>query len=165
MSLKAQLENIVNCDVDAIVNAANTSLLPGSGVCGAIFTAANSKALAEECSELAPIKTGEAVITKGYGLKASYIIHTPGPIYQGGTENEEELLRNCYMNSLELAREYELSSIAFPLISSGVYGYPVEDAMKIAVETIESFLEDNDMEVIIAVLEPKIYDQLERLVY
>lgn len=165
MPLKAQLENIINCDVEAIVNAANTSLLPGSGVCDAIFTAANSKELVEECSELAPIKTGEAVITKGYELKANYIIHTPGPIYQGGDCHEAELLRDCYRNSLELAKEYDIRSIAFPLISSGVYGYPIEEAMKIAVETIEDFLSENDMEVVITVLEPKVYEQLHRLVY
>ena len=132
--------DITKSNTDAIVNAANIYLLGGSGVCGAIFKAAGAKELQAECDTLSPIKTGEAVITKGYNLKAKYIIHTPGPRYSG--PEDAVLLRNSYYNSLKLADEYKLESIAFPSIGTGVYRYPLEDAAKVAIAAIHEFLND-----------------------
>ncbi len=132
--------DITKSNTDAIVNAANTYLLGGSGVCGAIFRAAGDKELQAECDTLSPINTGEAVITKGYKLKAKYIIHTPGPRYSG--PQDAILLRNSYYNSLKLADEYKLESIAFPSISTGIYRYPLEDAAKVAINAIQEFLND-----------------------
>ncbi len=136
--------DITTLETDAIVNAANIRLAAGGGVCGAIFYAAGHQELTEACRKLSPIKTGEAVITPGFALPAKYIIHTAGPIYQDGKHHEAELLAACYRNSLVLARENECHSIAFPLISAGIYGYPLAEAKKIAKETILSFLEQND---------------------
>lgn len=132
--------DITKSNTDAIVNAANTYLLGGSGVCGAIFRAAGDKELQAECDTLSPINTGEAVITRGYKLKAKYIIHTPGPRYSG--PQDAILLRNSYYNSLKLADEYKLESIAFPSISTGVYRYPLKDAAKVAINAIHEFLND-----------------------
>ncbi|MBR4284298.1 MAG: O-acetyl-ADP-ribose deacetylase [Anaerotignum sp.] len=135
--------DIVKMKTDAIVNAANTSLLGGGGVDGAIHRAAGPELLAE-CETLNGCKTGEAKITKGYKLKAKYVIHTPGPIWRGGKWGEAELLANCYKNCLALAKENGVKTIAFPSISTGVYRFPVEQAAKIAVGEILNGLNNDD---------------------
>ncbi|MCT7970020.1 O-acetyl-ADP-ribose deacetylase [Laspinema sp. D1] len=131
--------DITKQQVDAIVNAANTSLLGGGGVDGAIHRAAGSGLLAE-CRTLKGCKTGEAKITLGYNLPANYVIHTVGPVWQGGKHHEDELLASCYYQSLMLAEKQELKTIAFPAISTGVYGFPMERAARIAVKTVQQFL-------------------------
>lgn len=142
MELKVVLGDITKSDCDAIVNAANTSLLGGGGVDGAIHRAAGPELL-EECRTLHGCPTGEARITKGYRLPAKYVIHTPGPIWQGGRYGEEELLASCYRSCLELAAEHGIKRIAFPSISTGIYGFPIEKAAPIAVHTIRIFCKDH----------------------
>ncbi|MCZ6482363.1 MAG: O-acetyl-ADP-ribose deacetylase [Alphaproteobacteria bacterium] len=135
--------DITKLELDAIVNAANTSLVGGGGVDGAIHRAAGPE-LGDECRALGGCSTGEAKITKGHGLPADWVIHTVGPVWHGGKADEDQLLAGCYRNSLELARQHQIRSIAFPSISTGAYRFPSELAAKIAIETVTAFLETDD---------------------
>lgn len=141
MSVKLSLwqGDITTLAIDAIVNAANKTLLGGGGVDGAIHRAAGPELL-EETKKLGGAETGEAKITKGYNLPAKYVIHAVGPVYQDGTKNEADLLASCYRNSLLLAEDYQLKSIAFSAISTGVYGYPLKEATEIAVATVKEMI-------------------------
>lgn len=139
MAVKIICADITVLKVDAIVNAANTSLLGGGGVDGAIHRAAGPELL-EECRALKGCKTGQAKITRGYQLPAEYVIHTPGPVYQDGRHGEAELLASCYRNSLILAADFHCRTIAFPCISAGVYGYPMQEAATIALSTVCTYL-------------------------
>ncbi len=144
MSFYIVRTDITRMRVDAIVNAANTNLTMGGGVCGAIFQAAGITDLQRACEELGPIDTGKAISTPAFSLHAQYIIHTAGPIYKDGKQGEETLLQECYTNSLHEALHKNCASIAFPLISSGIYGYPPEEALSVAKEAILAFLAEYD---------------------
>ncbi len=139
MGFKVIRGDITKMSVDAIVNAANTTLLGGGGVDGAIHRAAGPELLAA-CRRLHGCQTGEAKITPGFQLPAKFVIHTPGPVWRGGQHNEAQLLHNSYLNSLKLADQNQCTSVAFPSISTGVYRFPLQDGAKIAVKTIQSFL-------------------------
>ncbi len=161
--------DITKINTEAIVNAANKTLLGGGGVDGAIHRAAGPKLL-EETKTLGGCKTGQAKITKGYNLPAKYVIHTVGPIWHGGGNNEEKKLADCYWNSLSLAKKHNIKSIAFPAISTGVYRFPKRQAALIALKTIKNFLEQNkNLEKIVFVLfsdnDLKIYRELYRKIF
>lgn len=143
--------DLTSLKVDCLVNAANTGLRMGGGVCGAIFSKAGAREMAKACEKLAPIKTSEAVITPGFNLKATHVIHAVGPIYKDGASGEREQLKNTYLNSLDLAIREGCASIAFPLISSGIYGYPKGEALEVAREAIEEFLEKEDLLVYLVI--------------
>ncbi|NLC32995.1 MAG: macro domain-containing protein [Clostridiales bacterium] len=164
MPLTIVRQDITKMKVDVIVNAANTNLLRGGGVCGAIFRAAGGQELQAACDELSPIKTGEAVITPGFALQAKYIIHAAGPIYHSFHAKQSEiLLRLAYTNSLSLAAKTGCQSIAFPLISSGIYGYPKEQALRAASDTIQEFLAHHEMDVYLAVFDGEAFAISEKL--
>jgi len=147
MAFRVCQGDITKIRADAIVNAANTGLRQGSGVCGAIFRAAGPKKLQAACDAIGGCPVGEAVLTEGFDLPARYVVHTVGPVWRGGGCGEEAQLRRCYQNALCLAAEKGCASIAFPLISSGIFGYPKREALRVAREEIEGFLAGGDMAV------------------
>lgn len=147
MPLTIIKNDITKMQTDAIVNAANERLAMGGGVCGAIFAAAGADALSRTCDAIGFCNTGDAVITPGFALPAKHIIHAVGPVWQGGHAREQELLASCYDRSLQLAVENGIHSIAFPLISAGIYGMPKEIALSVAILQINRFLDQNEMDV------------------
>lgn len=152
MPLNIIRQDITKVQADAIVNAANTALQMGGGVCGAIFRAAGIQRMQEACDKLAPIQVSEAVITPGFDLPAKHVIHAAGPVHRAhNSARSEQMLRATYLNALELAHHHRLGSIAFPLISSGIYGFPKELALSVARTAIQSFLQAHDMEVLLVV--------------
>jgi O-acetyl-ADP-ribose deacetylase (regulator of RNase III) len=164
MPFKIIRNDITTLRVDAIVNAANTDLAMGGGVCGAIFKAAGAAQLQAACDKLAPIKTGEAVITPGFGLSAKFVIHAAGPVYRHwNAAQNEELLRAAYTNSLKRAVENKCESIAFPLISSGIYGYPKDEALSVATSAIRDFISEHDIDVSLVVYDKAAFAVSEEL--
>ncbi len=155
-SIDIKLIGITDLDTDCIVNAANSGLAMGSGVCGAIFRAAGPRELQAACDKIGYCPTGGAVITPGFALKAKYVIHAVGPIWSGGDRNEPQHLYSCYQESLNRAKENDCHSIGFPLISSGIFGYPKDKAWQVALKSCSDWLASNpdyDMDIIFAVLD------------
>lgn len=157
--------DITELRVDAIVNAANKTLLGGGGVDGAIHRAAGRE-LFEECKTLNGCETGQSKITKGYNLPSKFIIHTVGPVWRGGKNNEEELLKSCYLTSLNLAIKNNIKTIAYPAISCGIYGFPIDKAAKIAFETVKDFISQNDRieKIIFIDINDKVINEYKKLV-
>lgn len=162
MPIEMIQNDITRMEVDAIVNAANSSLLGGGGVDGCIHRAAGPELLSE-CRLLGGCETGHSKITKGYRLPCRYVIHTVGPRWKDGIHGERDLLISCYQTSLQLAVENGCKTVAFPLVSAGIYGYPKEEALKIAVETIETFLQKNDLCVYLVLFDREAYEIGRRL--
>ena len=163
MGLRAIQADITTLDVDAIVNAANERLLMGGGVCGAIFRAAGPQALAAACAQVAPCPTGHARITPGLALKARHVIHAVGPVWHGGGAGEAALLASCYRDSLRLLREAGGRSIAFPAISTGIFGYPLDQATRVAVGTVrEEIAAQGDLDVTFACFDQHTLDIYEK---
>lgn len=156
-------QDITKMNTDAIVNAANSALQMGGGVCGAIFQAAGAERLQKACRKIGVCPRGSAVITPGFDLQAKYVIHAVGPVWQGGNSGERELLAGAYRSSLRLAAEYQLKSIAFPLISSGIYGYPKVEALQVAMSVFAEFLTDHEMDIYLAVFDRKAVEISEKL--
>ena len=170
MPLHILCADITRLQVDVIVNAANRELRNyatrrGGGVCGAIFRAAGHEALQAACDRIGGCDTGKAVITEGFALPARYVIHAVGPVYRPGDAEQASLLRSCYQSALERALQHGLRSIAFPLISSGIYGYPGEEAVRIALDAIRSFLLETDaeMDVTLCILDPDLLQLARRI--
>lgn len=160
-SIDIRLTGITDLDTDCIVNAANSGLAMGSGVCGAIFRAAGPREMQAACNSIGGCPTGGAVITPGFALKAKHVIHAVGPVWQGGRNNEEKNLYNCYIESLNRAKENDSHSIGFPLISAGIFGYPKTEAWQVAIRACRDWIRDNpdyDMNVTFAVLDKKIME-------
>lgn len=151
-------DDITHVHADAIVNAANEQLWEGGGVCGAIFRAAGSRKLQQACDKIGHCDTGSAVATPAFALPARYVIHAVGPVWHGGGAGERELLASCYRSSLELAAQLECRSIAFPLISAGIYGYPRREALDVAQEQVRGFLETHEMDVILVLYDPRVME-------
>ena len=157
--IRIQNISITDLATDAIVNAANEGLWAGGGVCGAIFRAAGHDRLQEACNKIGHCDTGSAVITPGFRLKAKYVIHAVGPVWRGGNDHEPELLYGAYYRALELAKENSCASIGFPLISAGIFGYPLEKAWAVAIKACRDFLAahpDYDIDIVFAVLDERI---------
>ena len=160
-NIDIKLIGITDLDTDCIVNAANSGLAMGSGVCGAIFRAAGPRKMQAACNSIGGCPTGGAVITPGFALKAKHVIHAVGPIWKGGSHNESKNLYNSYTESLNRAKESGCHSIGFPLISAGIFGYPKTEAWQVAVRACRDWIDDNpdyDMDIVFAVLDKKIME-------
>jgi O-acetyl-ADP-ribose deacetylase (regulator of RNase III) len=155
--------DITKTKADAIVNAANSRLQQGGGVCGAIFNAAGAEQLQVECDRIGFCEVGSAIITGGYRLDAKYIIHAVGPVWQGGGHHEKDLLTSCYKAALELAVQHKCSSVAFPLISSGIFGYPKDKALQIAISAISGFVLEHDITVYLVVYDKAAFQLSDKL--
>ncbi len=143
--------DITTMKVDAIVNAANSALLMGGGVCGAIFSAAGASEMQKACTPLSPVATGDVAVTEGFNLPVKAVIHAVGPVWRGGRQNEQQLLTSCYTRALEEGMKRGFHSIAFPLISSGIYGYPIDEAYRVAISSINEFLKEHEMEIYLVI--------------
>ena len=160
-SIDIRLTGITDLETDCIVNAANSGLAMGSGVCGAIFRAAGPREMQAACDKIGGCPTGGAVITPGFALKAKHVVHAVGPIWKGGKNNEGKNLYNCYIESLNRAKEKDCHSIGFPLISAGIFGYPKTEAWQVAIRACRDWISDNpdyDMDIVFAVLDKKILE-------
>ena len=153
MPFEIMRHDITKVKVDAVVNAANTALQMGGGVCGAIFRAAGAQQLQQACNQIGSCQTGDAVITPAFQLQAKHVIHAVGPVWKGGNDNEQQLLASCYRKALQLAIENGCESIAFPLISAGIYGYPKREALTVATNEIRAFLKQHDIHIVLVVFE------------